>query len=137
MGDMDELRLTGPVDVVTPPATPGDCPDGPAANRKQRQDAVVVAARFRPMNTSEKQRGSEESVRLHEDGLAVTVTQGQDKQEHTFTFDRCFGPESLQSDVYDHTGRPIVQDVLEGYYGTVFAYGQTGSGKTFTMEGVH
>ena len=26
-----------------------------------------------------------------------------------------------------------VEDVLDGYNGTVFAYGQTGSGKTFTM----
>jgi hypothetical protein len=28
-----------------------------------------------------------------------------------------------------------VQNVLEGYNGTVFAYGQTGSGKTFSMQG--
>ena len=33
------------------------------------------------------------------------------------------------------TNRPIVQNVLEGYNGTIFAYGQTGTGKTFTMEG--
>ena len=31
--------------------------------------------------------------------------------------------------------RPIVDNVLEGYNGTIFAYGQTGTGKTFTMEG--
>ena len=29
----------------------------------------------------------------------------------------------------------IVNNVLEGYNGTIFAYGQTGTGKTFTMEG--
>ena len=28
-----------------------------------------------------------------------------------------------------------MQNVLEGYNGTIFAYGQTGTGKTFTMEG--
>ena len=29
-----------------------------------------------------------------------------------------------------------MENVLEGYNGTIFAYGQTGTGKTFTMEGV-
>ena len=29
----------------------------------------------------------------------------------------------------------IVNNVLEGYNGTIFAYGQTGTGKTFTIEG--
>lgn len=30
---------------------------------------------------------------------------------------------------------PIIENVLEGYNGTIFAYGQTGTGKTHTMEG--
>jgi kinesin family protein 3/17 len=38
-------------------------------------------------------------------------------------------------DVYNRVARPIVENVLEGYNGTIFAYGQTGTGKTFTMEG--
>ena len=42
---------------------------------------------------------------------------------------------SEQIAVYDHCVRPLVEDVLDGYNGTVFAYGQTGSGKTFTMQG--
>lgn len=31
----------------------------------------------------------------------------------------------------------LVENVLEGYNGTIFAYGQTGCGKTFTMTGGH
>mmetsp|Transcript_4528 Transcript_4528/g.11315 ORF Transcript_4528/g.11315 Transcript_4528/m.11315 type:complete len:575 (-) Transcript_4528:133-1857(-) len=137
----DTLKLSGGLltEDGTPPTTPlpetAPGPGGPAANRKGRQDAIVVAARFRPMNSQEAGHGSAEAATVHEDGKGVTVVHGQDKQEHTFTFDRCFGPGSAQSDVYDATGRPIVEDVLEGYYGTVFAYGQTGSGKTYTMEG--
>jgi kinesin family protein 3/17 len=42
---------------------------------------------------------------------------------------------ALQMEVYNHAARPLVQNVLEGYNGTIFAYGQTGTGKTFTMEG--
>jgi len=29
----------------------------------------------------------------------------------------------------------LVENVLEGYNGTIFAYGQTGCGKTYTMTG--
>ncbi|CAE8583001.1 unnamed protein product [Polarella glacialis] len=52
-----------------------------------------------------------------------------------FQFDRAFGQEASQGEVYDDVGRPIVDDVLSGYNGTVLAYGPTGSGKTFCMFG--
>lgn len=31
--------------------------------------------------------------------------------------------------------QPIVEQVINGYHGTIFAYGQTSSGKTYTMVG--
>jgi hypothetical protein len=36
---------------------------------------------------------------------------------------------------YDFAAKPVVEDVLKGYNGTIFAYGQTSSGKTHTMQG--
>jgi hypothetical protein len=51
-----------------------------------------------------------------------------------FTFDRIFQPGCSQKLVFDTTTKPVLEDMLSGYYATVFAYGQTGSGKTFTME---
>jgi len=42
---------------------------------------------------------------------------------YTFTFDEVFEPSSTQEDVYNKTARPIVQDVLEGYYATVRYWG--------------
>lgn len=53
----------------------------------------------------------------------------------SFTFDRVFGTNSKQVDVYKVVAAPLVEEVLAGYNCTVFAYGQTGTGKTFTMEG--
>lgn len=53
----------------------------------------------------------------------------------TFTYDRVFGPNSKQQEVYNAVVRPVVMEVIEGYNCTIFAYGQTGTGKTFTMEG--
>jgi len=53
----------------------------------------------------------------------------------TFGFDRVFGPNSKQFDVYRAVVEPLIGQVMQGYNCTVFAYGQTGTGKTYTMEG--
>ncbi|KAF7588501.1 hypothetical protein BBP40_005637 [Aspergillus hancockii] len=53
----------------------------------------------------------------------------------SFTFDRVFPMDSKQTDIFDFSIRPTVDDILNGYNGTVFAYGQTGAGKSFTMMG--
>lgn len=57
------------------------------------------------------------------------------KMNKRFTFDRAFGPESKQADVYQFVAAPMIKEVLAGYNCTVFAYGQTGTGKTHTMIG--
>lgn len=41
----------------------------------------------------------------------------------------------MQANLYEEAAAPIVDNVMEGYNGTIFAYGQTGTGKTHTMEG--
>ena len=41
--------------------------------------------------------------------------------------------DSKQQEIFEYSIKSTVDDVLNGYNGTVFAYGQTGSGKTFTM----
>ena len=40
-----------------------------------------------------------------------------------------------QADIFEYSIRPTVDDILNGYNGTVFAYGQTGAGKSYTMMG--
>lgn len=40
-----------------------------------------------------------------------------------------------QSDIFDFSIKSTVDDILNGYNGTVFAYGQTGAGKSYTMMG--
>nr|XP_023027207.1 kinesin-like protein KIF3A [Leptinotarsa decemlineata] len=53
----------------------------------------------------------------------------------TFKFSEIFDEHSSQLEVYRVVAVPIVEQVLQGYNGTIFAYGQSGTGKTYTMIG--
>lgn len=60
---------------------------------------------------------------------------GSDEPPKQFTFDSVFDWTVDQVDIYDTCAANIIENVLEGYNGTIFAYGQTGTGKTHTMTG--
>lgn len=62
--------------------------------------------------------------------LSLTV----DNKEHAFAFDRIFGPEAGQGEVFAGVSE-LVQSALDGYHVCLFSYGQTGAGKTYTMQG--
>ncbi|KAF9356232.1 kinesin-like protein Klp5 [Mortierella sp. AD094] len=52
-----------------------------------------------------------------------------------YAFDRVFGEDSQQQEVFENTTRHLIDGVLSGYNGTLFAYGATGCGKTHTISG--
>ncbi|XP_064015719.1 kinesin-like protein KIF18B isoform X3 [Pogoniulus pusillus] len=56
-------------------------------------------------------------------------------KQQKFVFDRVFGEQATQEEVFQHTTRDMVDTVLDGYNCSVFAYGATGAGKSFTMMG--
>lgn len=71
-------------------------------------------------------------MELDGNGQSITLRTVGDTQ-FAFTFDRVFGPEASQQEVYAAAAAPLLADVLQGYNGCLLAYGQTGAGKTFTM----
>jgi len=91
--------------------------------------SVHVVVRVRPQNSIEVSRGGKMAVTVQENNVIVV------EDDQKFTFDRIFDPSSLQSQVFETVGVPLVATVFEGYNGTIFAYGQTSSGKTHTMQG--
>lgn len=65
------------------------------------------------------------------DGLTVILQ----PDNIIYTFDKTFSTTATQQSIYSMVGKDTVEDVLNGYNGTIFAYGQTGSGKTYSMFG--
>ena len=91
-----------------------------------------VVARFRPQNKIELSNGGQPVVQFAGDD---TVQLQSSETNAPFTFDRVFDMSSRQNDIFDFSIRSTVEDVMNGYNGTVFAYGQTGAGKSYTMMG--
>lgn len=90
-------------------------------------DALRVICRFRPLNKKEKARNDEYLPSFTHDSVTLSGK--------TYNFDRAFGSNTPQKDMYEGAAQPVVKEVLNGFNGTIFAYGQTGSGKTHSMDG--
>jgi len=100
-----------------------------------RSQNIQVFVRCRPLNKAEKEARSYSVVDCP-NSREVTVKEKQMSSiTKTFQFDKVFGIQSKQLDVYRSVVEPLIGQVMQGYNCTVFAYGQTGTGKTFTMEG--
>ncbi|KAL2153380.1 hypothetical protein VTH82DRAFT_4535 [Thermothelomyces myriococcoides] len=95
-------------------------------------NSIKVVARFRPQNRVEIESGGQPIVTFNGPD---TCTIDSREAQGTFTFDRVFDMSSKQADIFNYSIKPTVDDILNGYNGTVFAYGQTGAGKSYTMMG--
>ncbi|XP_059838776.1 kinesin-like protein KIF6 isoform X2 [Hypanus sabinus] len=57
------------------------------------------------------------------------------RESYKFKFQQIFDQGAKQEEIFENIAKPVAENVLAGYNGTIFAYGQTGSGKTFTVTG--
>ncbi|KAH8914189.1 P-loop containing nucleoside triphosphate hydrolase protein, partial [Atractiella rhizophila] len=97
---------------------------------------IKVVCRFRPPNATEKSLNSDIIVQIDDDRTTVKLKSQETMKGPDaagFAFDRVFPMETQQEEVFEYGVRGIVDDVMNGYNGTVFAYGQTGAGKSWTM----
>ncbi|XP_073018606.1 kinesin-like protein KIN-5C [Primulina eburnea] len=106
-------------------------------HEKEKSVNVQVLLRCRPFSEDELRNNAPQVVTCNEFLREVSVSQNIAGKhlDRVFTFDKVFGPNAQQSDLYQQAVVPIVNEVLEGFNCTIFAYGQTGTGKTYTMEG--
>nr|BAN16545.1 ADB2008819 [Acytostelium subglobosum] len=94
--------------------------------------SIRVVCRFRPQNKIELAQGGCSIIDVSDN---QTVNIKGSESNHTFTFDRIYDERNSQKDVYDDAAKPVIEDIMLGYNGTIFVYGQTSSGKTHTMQG--
>ena len=105
-------------------------------DKSANSEAVKVVIRCRPMSQKEMQAGLQVVVNIKTDrGEIFLQKPGTDDAPKQFTFDMAFDWNVRQVDIYNRCASNIIENVLEGYNGTIFAYGQTGTGKTHTMTG--
>jgi kinesin family protein 5 len=97
-------------------------------------NTIKVVARFRPQNRVELESGGKPIVTFDGDDSCTIESR---EAQGSFTFDRVFDMSCKQQDIFDFSIRPTVDDIINGYNGTVFAYGQTGAGKSYTMMGTN
>lgn len=89
----------------------------------KRHSNIQVVVRLRPF------QGASCIREIGQDYIKV------ENGSNPFVFDQVFAPSSTQEQIFETSGKQIVDGVLEGYNGCVLAYGQTGSGKSHTMMG--
>ncbi|KAL4880614.1 P-loop containing nucleoside triphosphate hydrolase protein [Aspergillus karnatakaensis] len=102
------------------------------ASSSNPSNTIKVVARFRPQNKVELGSGGQPIVDFENE---QTCSINSREASGSFTFDRVFPMDSKQQDIFNFSIAPTVDDILNGYNGTVFAYGQTGAGKSYTMMG--
>ncbi|KAL0583596.1 hypothetical protein ABG067_006515 [Albugo candida] len=101
-----------------------------------------VVVRGRPLHSVEKDRDDAKCCRFlptESNELQIVTLDPISNREtiRSFHFDWCASENTSQIDFFQHCGIvEILENVVQGYLGTVFAYGQTGSGKTYSMSGL-
>ncbi len=104
------------------------------------QETIKIYARVRPLNKNKKLANKEFSSHyeispsladenLSQLGLRVpkdasTVINNQ-RENYNFQFQKVFDVDVQQQELFDVVAKDVVDNVLEGYNGTIFAYGQT------------
>ena len=100
------------------------------STKNSSRENVRVVVRVRPSNNKELAIANQTNcVKLQDQLLEIAV----EEATHNFQFDRVFGPESNQLEVFEYTAIPLIIDVLSGYNATIFAYGQTGKNILFLL----
>ncbi|KAK7069128.1 Kinesin-like protein kif23 [Halocaridina rubra] len=113
-------------------------PKPKTVERNGDQDPVEVFCRIRPKENTEEEACvtviDSRTVKLMPPINSFAFRNGNAKEQQ-YRFQRVFGPDASQKEIFDAVAKPIVADVLRGKNGLLFAYGVTGSGKTYTIQG--
>jgi len=123
------------------PQTATDSSDGATSCSPVAGGHIRVAVRVRPLPSAEVgiiEVAGNSAIAIRKEAATggnqfLATQQGRIEERQ---FDRVFGPQACQEEVYAWTCEPLVQKAMkEARNMTVFVYGATGAGKTHTMFG--
>lgn len=76
------------------------------------------------MNRLEQSKNAKQCVQIDQQSCSVTlVNLKENNSSKQFTFDYVFPPSVSQQSIYEQSAFSLVENVVEGYNGTMFAYG--------------
>ena len=87
------------------------------------QGNIQVCCRVRPLRLSEVQQGNKSVVEAFSES-EIGCFDGRAHKWRSFCFDRVWGPDQSQQDVFQDV-EPLALSVVDGYNACIFAYGQT------------
>ncbi|XP_037926069.1 osmotic avoidance abnormal protein 3 isoform X2 [Hermetia illucens] len=96
---------------------------------------VRVVVRCRPMSQKELDAHCKNIVQIKDCMVSLENPNDLSTPAKSFTYDSAYGANAPTEALYNDICYSLVENVLEGYNGTIFAYGQTGCGKSHTMQG--
>ena len=96
---------------------------------KVQVDSLRVVCRFRC-----QEEGKTTKVEVKKDNEVLVYPSNTPESCLKFEFDKVF-MDTGQEEIFNVVAKPIVDDAVLGFNGTILAYGQTASGKTYTITG--
>ena len=92
-------------------------------------EKIIASIRIRPIK---QLKTDPTSITIRRAGPRSVIAL---KHSDKFSFERVYGPEASNGEVFQVSVKPLIERALKGYNVCLFTYGQTASGKTFTMKG--
>lgn len=100
--------------------------------KKEEVNRIMCFLRIRPAKKGEidPANGSNYLCEVQPDDKTVILSEGGKQYTYDWVYD---GDKVSQEDIFMRVGKPVIDNVFKGFWGSIMCYGQTGTGKSFTM----